>query len=318
MSDHLFLKLLVFIITLSMSASDAIAAKKLKFDSNLAIYTSNSDGYRSDQTESVLSEVIPGNQKLILFIHGRGNEPKKSLRGATFIRGKAVHKLERQYASKVLLFNWESKGWGRDRDRPLSKVDQAADSLKIVLDGMYKSTMSGERDAPISLLAHSMGSIVVQRLIERHGWPWTKPIFSSVLFSAPDANESQHIVWLDSISRVENVFVTINSDDKALKRSNDARPGHDRPLGLKRPTDLSTNTSYVDFSGLGKSPGKKIKTHEIFNKKAMLDQTEICTFFNLLLSGEEGNAPAISSAYPIGHITPIQFSRKKSHPCFSY
>ena len=90
------------------------------------------------QVDLVLDKILPKSGPTILFVHGRGNEPKKSLKGGLFVQGLAVHKLETDYGANVIMFNWDSKrGNGlKDRSRPLSKMEDAANSFSVVLQGI--------------------------------------------------------------------------------------------------------------------------------------------------------------------------------------
>lgn len=99
---------------------------KLKYDANYPLYTSDTERYSFDQADVAFDKVFASGQPVILFVHGRGNEPNKSLVGGTFVEGGAVRKLEAQYKAKVLMFNWNSVAWMYDRSKPLAQIPAAA------------------------------------------------------------------------------------------------------------------------------------------------------------------------------------------------
>jgi len=304
-------------ILLSLFCTKAMAGK-LKFDPNIPLYTSDKVGHNIDNVATLLDTLTAGEKTVILFVHGRGKEPNKSLNGAKLIEGRAVHKIERQYGSPVLMFNWDSKGFLGDRTKPLSRMKKSAESLTSVLQAIVKYRESRESALDIVLLVQSMGSIVVQTVVEEHGWPAKRAIFKNVLFSASDSDAPSHAKWIDEIGKIENVFVTINYDDKALKWAKDARARGVLALGRDPGSELSPHVRYVDISGLGKNHDEPIKTHELFNKEAMEDQIHICKLFHETLSGniqhDEENRPL----YSINARTEVAFERDPENDCFQY
>ena len=65
---------------------------ELQFDPSEILYTSDVNAWRLDQLAEVLDELYAAGKPLVIFVHGRGKEPHKSLLGATFVQGRAVDK----------------------------------------------------------------------------------------------------------------------------------------------------------------------------------------------------------------------------------
>lgn len=264
------------------------AMPKLKFRPETPLYTSDDRAWRPDQLPEVLDALQSIGRPLVLFVHGRGGEPRKSLQGGTFTRGLAVHKVELGYDVRVLMFNWDSDfpfGNLRDRERPLSHTDAAARSLGQVLQGLQAWQAAHPAAPRPALLVHSMGSIVVQKAVQNGHWPVQGPLFSSVLLSQPDADDVGHAAWLEPLARRERVFVSFNRDDGVLLKSTDARPEGAHALGLGTEQPLASHATYVDLTHMGRL-GEKDDDHEVFGKGAMNGQIHVCRFFTQVLTGQ--------------------------------
>jgi hypothetical protein len=261
---------------------------KLKFNPATPLYTGDCIAWRLDQLALVLDSLFNRGKPVVVFVHGRGKEPNKSLKGASFVEGKAVPKIELGYNVSVLMFNWDSAFRGVafwDRGTPLSNVPAAAASLGAFLVALkaYRSSHSS-RPAP-ALLVHSMGSIVVQHTVQRALWPAGEAIFRSVVLSQPDADDVGHSIWLDQLAHQESVYVTLNRDDKVLQRSTDERPQGRHALGLGTNEPLASAARYIDLTGMGPIGSEKEDDHEVFGKGAMNGQVYVCEFFEQVLRG---------------------------------
>ena len=260
----------------------------LKFNAATPLYTSDAKAWRIDQLPEVLRTLQATGKPVVFFVHGRGKEPGKSLAGGTFTKGMAVHKIELGYNVRVVMFNWDSAfhGWNLfDREVPLSHTEAGGLALGQMLAALESfERMNPETSRP-ALLVHSMGSIVVQRAVEQGHWPAASGLFSSVLFSEPDADDVGHATWLEALARKEKLFVTQNHDDNVLRRSTDARPAGAQALGLGTSQALAPDAIYVDLTSLG-AIGKKDEDHEVFGKGAMNGQLYVCQFFTQALTGQ--------------------------------
>jgi esterase/lipase superfamily enzyme len=260
---------------------------KMDFEPQTPIYTSDAKAWRIDQLSDVLKRLDAAGKPVVLFIHGRGKEPGKSLKGGTFTTGMAVHKIERGYGVQVIMFNWDSAFKGLnifDREVPLNHTAAGGKALGEVLSVLQQFQLINPGANRPALLVHSMGSIVVERSIKDGNWPVGARMFSGVLFSQPDADDVGHHSWLELLCLRESVYVTQNQDDHVLLRSTDARPYGAKPLGLGTSEPLASTARYVDISNMG-ALGKKDADHEVFGKGAMNGQLYVCNFFTQVLTG---------------------------------
>jgi len=258
----------------------------IKYDENLLVYTSDAKGFASNELRPLFDRLLGGSRPIVLFIHGRGKEPGKSLQGAGFfaglagVEGHAVAKLE-AYGVVVVMISWDSERSGflifglSDRARSLGNTAAGAQRLGVVLDSLGESLQSREQlhltHPPITLLAHSMGTIVLQKYIEQNNGfrrQTAGPTFTNVLISSADADNIGHATWVDKIANVEHVFITTNPDDPTLVKSDEGRPANAVALGRNPGNALSQGATYAVIS---------IKAHEIFTKR--LDHPELSNFF---------------------------------------
>lgn len=259
---------------------------RLEFNSSTPLYTSDAKAWAIDQLPSVLLQLSGTGKPIVIFVHGRGKEPGKSLLGGTFTKGMAVHKIERGYDAKVLMFNWDSAFHGLnlfDREVPLSHTAEGGLALGKTLSALQQFEAANPGFPRPVLLVHSMGSIVVQRALQDGYWHAAAPLFSTVLFSEPDADDVGHASWLELLAERERTFVTQNRDDKVLIRSTDARPPGANALGLGTAQALAPHATYVDLTNMGPL-GAKDDDHEVFGKGAMNGQLYVCQFFTQALT----------------------------------
>lgn len=272
----------VLCLALVLIAPAASAA--MKYSDELLVYTSDRQGFPRERVKGVFDAALRGDRPVILFIHGRGDEPQKSLVKAglvlrAFGGGKAVAKLE-AYGCHVIFYNWDSRSAdANDRARPLGNMARAQERFGFVLDE-YKQSLTelraaGIRPQPVTLLAHSMGTIVLQRLIEaRQGWD-TNRLFDNVVLTSADADDVGHAAWVDRIARVERVFITVNPGDKLLAREKNRVPPGTNPLGVNPGSAVSETATYVHF---------RVGEHEVFAKSGI--PPELVAFFDSAFHGQ--------------------------------
>jgi hypothetical protein len=211
------------------------------------------------------------------------------------VEGNAVPKLE-AYGVVVVMISWDSQRSGflffglTDRQRALGNTADGAERFGVVLDNLREALQAREQlhltHPPITLLAHSMGTIVLQKHIEKNnglGGQTAGPTFTNVVISSADADNIGHAAWVDKIAGIENVFITTNPIDPTLAESNEGRPANAVALGRDPGSELSQDATYALIS---------IKAHEIFTKRP--DHPELSNFFG---------ASFASTAVPLG--TPL-------------
>ena len=258
----------------------------IKYDPQFFVYTSDATPFRLGEVKALFDRLLRGTKPVVLFVHGRGKEPEKSLKGTGIllreianIEGHAVEKLE-AYGASVVMFSWDSKrGRGfKDRDRPLGNMPEAAQRFAGVLDAVANAVAGAPaQHPPVTLLAHSMGTIVVQTYVKQNGG-WRSPgagrLFSNVVLSSADADNLGHPAWVNQIAAVERVFVTVNPVDPTLEDSTEARQPNAVALGRDPGGVLSNAATYAML---------EIKAHEIFTKRP--EHPEISKFFDAAFKG---------------------------------
>lgn len=265
---------------------------KLKFEADTPLYTTapgnRHKAWRMQDAQAALAEVYARGKPVVVFVHGRGKEPNKSLRGATFAKGMAVWKLELGYDCSVVMFNWDSAFPGilfHDRSRALANTVDGGRRLTKFLGELARFELSRPTMAKPALLAHSMGSIVLQHAVQGPAWPTGASLFSQVVLSEPDADDVDHKEWLGVLGAREKVFSTQNADDKVLRQSTDKRPPGAHALGLGTTEPLAPNVKYIDLTSMG-ALGAADDDHEVFGKGAMNRQVNVCAFFEQALLGK--------------------------------
>lgn len=301
-------------ITSFAQSSIDLEITKYKFNSNYPLYVRDGSKFGYEEVDKALDRVYSTGKPVVMFIHGRGNEPNKSLDKATFVEGGAVRKIEEQYNATVLMFNWDSQAFLYDRSKPLSKMKQSADSLSIVLSKMWNYFEAHPKLKRPSLIAHSMGSIVVETYVKKFGWLANadKALFSRIFFTSPDADNLNHWVWLTEIGRNEKVYLSVNKSDDILEKSNDERDNGAKPLGLKPILPYAENITYLDITSVGGG------MHESYNKSNMKSQAFFCQIFDRIIKGTDPRLSAKNTTKTdVANYLLVKASVNKKDACFN-
>ncbi|MCX7109004.1 MAG: alpha/beta hydrolase [Proteobacteria bacterium] len=256
--------------------------------------------------DQILSKLFDKKVPLVLYVHGRGNEPKKTK------EGKILEKLESEYGVKVLMFNWDSKGF--ILSRPVENANDASPYLSDVIAKIvaYRKRNPESESVPVSLLVHSMGNIVLQRAIEKDLSLTMKDgiLFTNILMTGSDADAEGHNLWVQQLKANGTIIVTINKKDGTLKWST-----HDNgktPLGINPKQPLAINTYYLDVTGLVGN------VHRVFQKGRQHGQISVCKILTSMLRGETPNLEKglIDKIYNERILVPIA-NVDKSDNCFT-
>lgn len=314
MKKNKIIILIVSLFSLTAKSQDKIEILKYEFNSKYPLYVRDGSKFGYDEVDKALDRVYSTGKPIMVFVHGRGNEPNKSLDKATFVEGGAVRKIEDHYKATVLMFNWDSQAFLYDRTKPLSKMKESADSLALVLMKMNYYFENHPNLKRPTLLVHSMGSVVVETYIKKYRWfpQQTEPLFSRVIFTSPDADNINHWPWLTEIGQNENVYVTINKNDDILEKSTDEREGGAKALGLRPVLPYADNIVYIDLSDIAGG------VHEAFNKQNMKSQSHFCKIFDRLIKGAD---PEISAANTkptaVANYFKVKSAVNKKDTCFA-
>jgi hypothetical protein len=153
-------------------------------------------------------------KNIIFYIHGRGRDTQDEWR--------AISNIEKTFDSKVIMFHWPS--WKNLITRPVDNAKKAA----IVLDESFRQIKDYKDQHPeifahkkISLLAHSMGNIVVREYVEKYynhdlSDKYGDPLFMSFVSAGADVGFTDHRAWLSKLDFAAKKFVTMNNRDLVL------------------------------------------------------------------------------------------------------
>ena len=274
---------------LVLSLPSQYAHADMRYTSDLLAYTSDKHGFAEGELQPLFDRLLHDNKPLVIFIHGRGDEPSKSLEGTNAFfsffgfEGLAVQKIT-AYDVNVVMVSWDSRAASRnDRERPLANMPEAQGRLAKVLDAFARASDATVSHVPVTLLAHSMGTIVLEKYVKEHGWQLRgiTPLFSHVVLSSSDADDKEHDKWLQIIASVERVLVTINPDDGILGKSAKQRReiAGSRPLGRDPRESFARDATYIHIPPIG--------AHEIFERQPRGARGRITTFFDAIFHGND-------------------------------
>ncbi len=272
--------------------------------------------YRSDGGALDLAD-LPGwllqrHKPVLLHVHGRGQEPNKSLH-----QKQTVRQLEQDFALDCLLFSWDSHPAGligparlMNRSIPLANAARGAQKLTEVLQVLANMAQPAHLPA---LLVHSMGNVVLQKLVQQQGWPMGRRLFSNVLLTEPDCDAQGHAAWLQGVAEQQPLFVTINRKDQILRLARDGRSAAQSPLGLglEPAGELAAAAHYLDLSGL------LGKTHTVFLKAKMHDQLSWLNVAQRILQGQAEPLAVTDLAGQDGRQYQLRNLPLPGHPAFA-
>jgi esterase/lipase superfamily enzyme len=153
-------------------------------------------------------------------------------------------------------------------DRALDKVKSFLDDFneesrnKIVQKAMQKFPDNPEaRDQYISkeaedfcpftvnMMLHSMGNYLFKNVMQSSVYRGNFLIFDNIIMVAADANNEDHVEWVDRIQCRKRVYITINEDDAALLASRLKAGDEQLPRLGHYPYNLNAERAvYVDFT----------------------------------------------------------------------
>lgn len=201
----------IYLLVIAISLAPALQAKGV-------LYTLPAKQFSVDQTEQALTPLIEAihdtatpADNLIVYIHGRGRHPEKSLK-------RIIPRLEREYKAKVLMFNWPShapKRWSY----PKAKAIAAAQEFNTLLQTIAKMRQQGQFDGiKTTLFAHSMGNYIVKSAVENYPIP-KQQLFDVIVLNAADVSSFGHASWVVKMKFAKRVYITFNLKDRMLALS---------------------------------------------------------------------------------------------------
>ncbi|MSO85821.1 MAG: alpha/beta hydrolase [Rhodospirillales bacterium] len=179
----------------------------------------------ADTIDAVLGQLSADSDRpIVLFVHGRGNEPEKS------IARNALASIEARHGVHAIMFNWDSFCL---TCRPVDRAADAAPDLVFMLKAVAESRRNGNAGSnKLILLTHSMGSIVLQHAVADSRFDELPDgMFDAIVLASSDSDADGHAEWMERLSRLAPAtYVTVNPRDWILGLS-----GRDRRLGNRVP-----------------------------------------------------------------------------------
>ena len=233
--------------------------------------------------KKIIESTFATGKPIVLFVHGRGKHPSKT------IKNDLLSSIRNQYNVSILTYTWPSYT-GRS-GFPDEKARNSRTGLENVLKSLYRIKKTGGYNQPISLLTHSMGSIVLQGLMEKStGSLLPKHSFESVVISASASSHKDHKKWVEKLTFFKKAYIVSNSNDKALlclegkkllcklglRFNLSARLGR---IGGSVPEENASNATYIDFT---KSTGKSHRYYINHAKKS----PRVFNFYRAALAGK--------------------------------
>jgi hypothetical protein len=229
---------------------------------------------RIDEVDQVLDELLAHGRPCVLYVHGRGDEPRKSF------EKRILEKLEAEYGVKVLMFLWDANA--RLLHRPVAMARAAAPHLRELVERIarYRENRPHSRTFPISLLVHSMGAIVLRAALE--GCPLAGPagpLFTNILLTGADEEDEGHPAWIERLHARATILITLNRHDLVLRLSR--HESGRRPLGRGPMPSLAANAYYLEMTGLVGF------AHQVFTTRSLRGQPAVREILAAMLRGDE-------------------------------
>lgn len=260
-------------------------------------------------SDVVLDTLFAARKPVVLYVHGRGREPGKTL------KKDIIRTLERDYDVKVLMFNWDSAvPLVRPLFRPVASAQASGAELRdlILRISKYRDAHPETASVPVSLLVHSMGNITLHAATNDSDLtPAGRPLFANILMTGSDEDANGHKAWVEKLQAQHTVMITINRQDGTLARSH--HPDGVPALGTNPAPPLAANAVYFDVSD------QVGAVHRLFQKSNQHGRVAVCKVFTALLRGEApdlSNSTAVKELKQSNLIVPSN-TVAKNDSCFS-
>ena len=212
--------------------------------------------------EEILSRIRDGSlaSHWVIFVHGFNQSFRDNL--------DQCREIERIYGVNVLAFSWPSNQGGFITNE-YQKARAAAQGATPAFDRIMEKLQLYLADRPfdadcslrLNLMAYSMGNYVLENFVRAPVFSGETGLFDNVVLTQADVDLEGHAEWVEKITNVRRVYVTINEDDSVLRWSECANPPR---LGNTARGLAADNAVYFDFTG-GRDIGS---AHGIFYETA--------------------------------------------------
>lgn len=280
------------------------AAKKEKLDYDaqrplLSLHTALRK-HAEDELDAVLQELFAADaggpaKPLVVYVHGRGHEPKKSFEDSLLGgKNRVIEKIE-QHGVLVLGVNWKSKPRLLDPlcSRPFDKATAAGPLLARLAAALLvhrEAHPAQWRYRKVVLLVHSMGGFVLRSAMAQPGGDQAiTRLFDTRVISESDVPRDGHAQWLPA-QPPGTTYVLSNPDDSTLARSTrcdkKGRPETGPRLGTLALSDAPVLAPGVIYLQL--AAGER---HRVFTKKGANGNPYVCAVVRDLLNGKQPVLP---------------------------
>jgi len=214
----------------------------------------------------------------ILFVHGRGKHPEKAFDKSLILD------IESNYSAKVIMFHWPS--WEGAFSFPIKNAKRAAEDFSVILNEIstYKNKhLELTKGINFTLFTNSMGSFVLQESVITNSQNSTDTLFDTVLINAAASAATNHSRWVEKIKFSQNIFITLNAQDKLLGKIGtklvSKRLGKGLTSIFDKNFDLATNAKYIDLTN------SQLK-HRYYLHKDFIDRPVAQQFYDQVLNGQ--------------------------------
>jgi pimeloyl-ACP methyl ester carboxylesterase len=243
----------------------------LEYDCSRPLFMLPDARFSLDEAASILTEAYAQDKPVLIYIHGRAKnvgEPRKSVE-------KGIYDGLENYGISVLGFTWDAASGGFDEDDAIKSVNDFDRFLNEINAFLLEHP---EKNSP-SLLAHSMGNIIVAELAKRGGIGTDRgKLFENIVLSAAAVRRKNHHEWLEQIGASQRTYVVTNAKDKMLKLAGLGPLPNKLGRKLKRPCVAPEQAVYVNLDHLGLN-------HRYFIKSGQNGHANLASFYKSALSG---------------------------------
>ena len=254
----------------------------LNFDPNRPLFVPSGERFPIAQSQGALAMAFASGRPVLIYLHGRAKgigEPRKSVQ-TNIYRGLG------SYGVSVIGFTWDADDGGYDETRPL----ESADNFDRFLDALaeFQDSAAGRDEAKPSLIAHSMGNLIVAELAKEGRLDSGRGmLFRNIVMNAAAVKAKRHHMWLEKIGTAQRNYVMINQQDKVLLFAGFLFRPNMLGRELRGPGAASDRTTYVELSQLGVN-------HRYFVPAAQNNQASLRSFFAQALVCHDVNFDGIA------------------------
>lgn len=290
------------------------AKENLKFDATRPLLTRHSTLRKHAESElnAVLEDLFAEDagvtaKPLVVYVHGRGHEPKKSFDDSILgTKNRVIEKIE-QRGVLVLGVGWDSAPSlvHPSCSRPIDRASAAGPLFARTVHALVAHRAGHEelwRNRKVILLVHSMGGFVLRDAMERPGVPADiAALFDTRIISESDVPAADHLKWIPS-SASGHTYVVTNPRDGILARSTrcDKAGGPDTGPRLGTLAAVNVQPSLVNVTYIQLAAGKR---HRVFTKGGADKNPFVCRVMGKLLTGADPELDAswrlASNAYSV-------------------